>query len=283
MRVAHRSIEADAVHQPDWRFCHKCFALFWNGDQGGPNGCAKDHGRHEAAGYNFLLPHDIAEDPGTQTRWRFCGKCTALFFSDAGNGHCPSDNGSHAPAGFVFTLQHSTPESLDRQTNWQRCTKCSCLYFDGFPDNGSCPLDGQGHESDPVSFRFTLAHNPGEDVNTRGSFRFCLRCHGLVRTDQSSVFPWTAPTVVDNADHPLLESHAGQGLVMISYDWTNFSLSWLSLNPGARPRFDTVRYYHAGKHKWGDLRWTASAPGTPPAGCSPCTTCARSARPTRSS
>lgn len=98
-----------------------------------------------------------------------------------------------------------------------------------------------------------LAHNPGADAHTREQLRFCVRCHGMVRADQYQWLTWTSPTVVDNAEHPVLRQRTGRGVVMISFDGYRFSLSWLPLLPGRRPQFDTIRYFHAGRQSWSDF------------------------------
>lgn len=259
LRVPH--VFEDAHHQPFWRFCHKCFALYWDGSNT-KGSCPKDHGPHEAAGYDFTLPHDLPEDATHQTNWQFCGKCNALFFDGyADKGVCPQDGGGHAkvegtfagspwPA-TVFTLQHSLPaETPTQQTHWHYCGKCASLFFDGYAEKGVCPKDGGGHAA--AGLEFALTHNPEVDANNRGAFRFCVRCHELVRTDQPSAAPWVAPTVVDNATHAVLRQDEGQGLVMLTYDGGYFRLLWMPLTPGTKPRFDTIRYYHAGQDRWSD-------------------------------
>jgi hypothetical protein len=60
---------------------------------------------HEAAGFNFVLPHDIA---GDQANWRFCHKCNAMFFDGfPTKGVCSAPGPStHQAAGFNFRLDH---------------------------------------------------------------------------------------------------------------------------------------------------------------------------------
>jgi hypothetical protein len=41
--------------QPSWRFCNKCFAMFYDGFP--VKGVCPQGGGHVAAGYNFVLPH----------------------------------------------------------------------------------------------------------------------------------------------------------------------------------------------------------------------------------
>ena len=46
-------------------------------------------GGHEAAGFNFVLRHDTPE-PGQQD-WRFCHKCTGMFFDGRPDKGCLSE------------------------------------------------------------------------------------------------------------------------------------------------------------------------------------------------
>ena len=86
--------------QKDWRFCHKCRVMFFDGDPANKGSCAKT-GPHVSLGINFDLPHDVAETPLTQGGWRFCGKCFAMFFDGdpANKGSCPFDGEGHASVG----------------------------------------------------------------------------------------------------------------------------------------------------------------------------------------
>ena len=250
LRAPHPSIAPYVLGQADWRFCTKCHALFWNGD-GGNGTCAADGGQHHAAGYNFQVPFTAGEVAHPEQFWRYCAKCAALFFQD-GPHACPKDHGPHQAAGWYFSPPQNIAASLEWQGNWCHCGKCGGLYFDGYPDKGSCPADGQGHLRATSSAEYQLPHNPGVDAWTRDGFRFCIRCHGLVRSDQTPWAPWTAPTVVENAEHPLLPATTGKGLVMISFDWHHFGLSWMPLVPGRRPLPDTIRHFHARKRVWSD-------------------------------
>src|SRR5262249_33381512 len=261
-RVPHTSIEPYGIGQPDWRFCDKCYSLFWNGD-GRDGVCALDGEPHRAAGFNFQVPFT----PGTVAQpdqfWRYCVKCASLFYQ-GDQGICPKHLAAPAGGGWYFSPSENVPTSLEWQGSWRRCSKCAGLYFDGYPDNGCCPADGQGHERWLFGPEYVLPHNPGADAHTRDLLRFCVRCHGMVRTDQptlfpSILFPWSSPTLVDNEHHAVLPVASGQGVVMISYDWHNFRLSWMPLTPDQRPRFDSIRYFHAGKLQWSDT--IDSSPG----------------------
>lgn len=142
--------QGQAARQRDWRYCHKCHAMFFNGFP--TKGACKAGGGHEPAGYNFSLPHDVPETPTAQGNWRYCGKCQAMFFDGfPAKGICAADGGPHVAAGYKFTLPHSAPETPVRQANWRFCRKCMLLFFDGFPDKGVCNAGG-GHEAAGLVF-----------------------------------------------------------------------------------------------------------------------------------
>ena len=140
--------------QLDWRYCGKCHALYFDGfpDKGS---CAAGGG-HNAAGFNFDLPHDLPPTPTAQDTWRYCEKCHALYFDGfPDKGSCAA-GGGHNAAGFNFALPHDLPPTPTAQDTWRYCEKCHALYFDGFPDKGSCAAGG-GHNA--AGFNFILPHD----------------------------------------------------------------------------------------------------------------------------
>lgn len=48
-------VPGTAIAQNNWRFCGRCFAMFFDGFP--TKGVCAAGGSHEAAGYNFVLPH----------------------------------------------------------------------------------------------------------------------------------------------------------------------------------------------------------------------------------
>jgi len=85
--------------QPNWRFCNKCEALFFDGYP--QKGVCAAAGAHVAAGYNFTLRYD-AKAEGTRG-WRFCNKCQVLFMSTSDKGLCAA-GGRHVAAGLSFVI-----------------------------------------------------------------------------------------------------------------------------------------------------------------------------------
>jgi hypothetical protein len=141
------------AQQGEWRFCHKCNDLFFNGFPA--KGTCSAGGGHEASGFNFLLPNNVPESANAQKNWRFCHKCNAMYFDGfATKGHCPA-GGAHEAAGLNFVLPHDLPASPTAQAAWRFCRKCNAMYFDGFTTKGRCAAGG-AHEA--AGFNFVLPH-----------------------------------------------------------------------------------------------------------------------------
>jgi len=137
--------------QGDWRFCHKCNSMFFNGFP--QKGVCPGGGAHDAAGLTFVLPHEIPETPTAQHNWRFCQKCESLFFDGfPQKGRCAA-GGGHVAAGFNFTLPHDIPPTPKSQADWRFCNKCDSLFYNGFADKGKC-AQGGGHTA--AGFNFVL-------------------------------------------------------------------------------------------------------------------------------
>jgi hypothetical protein len=136
-------IGEDAHHQAHWRYCVQCSGLFFDGyaDKHFQNLCPNG-GSHSPAGYNFVLPHDLAEDAHHQAQWRYCVQCGGLFFDGYPDKHfqnaCPK-GGSHAPAGYHFVLPHDVAEDAHNQATWRYCIQCGGLFWDGNSNKGPCP------------------------------------------------------------------------------------------------------------------------------------------------
>ncbi len=58
----------DTVGQPGWRFCDKCFGMFFNGDPAKKGHCPAGDAHH-AQGFLFVLPHRPFPNPSTKLHW----------------------------------------------------------------------------------------------------------------------------------------------------------------------------------------------------------------------
>ena len=120
--VLEHDIQETRWAQSGWRFCTKCNGLFYFGPDGSdrrPDQVCPADGLHNAAGYNFVLTHDITRSlrggrrPNNQQHWRFCTKCYGLFYwgKDGGdhpeNQRCPAGD-LHNPAtgGYNYVLSY---------------------------------------------------------------------------------------------------------------------------------------------------------------------------------
>ncbi|MCX5377811.1 hypothetical protein [Streptomyces sp. NBC_00091] len=137
-----------------------------------------------------------------QADWRFCSKCSGMFFRGyADDGTCPA-GGGHDSAGYNFNLPHDVPATSRAQRDWRFCSKCYGLFFHGYPtSSGVCPAGGGGHAL--AGYDFVLPHDIPQTANTQRDWRFCRKCYGL--------FFWGYPT---NGSCP-----AGGGHFAAGYDF----------------------------------------------------------------
>ena len=163
------ALRADET-QGDWRFCDKCHALFYNGFNG--YGHCPAGGGHNPQGYNFFLPHGslsaMPETPKAQINWRYCDKCSGMFWDGLPDkGRCPV-GGGHNAQGFNFRLPHDLPGSANAQDQWRFCQKCKVMFYDGYPNKGKCPAGG-GHAAQ--GYVFVLPHGAQPDIHLHADLR----------------------------------------------------------------------------------------------------------------
>jgi len=120
------------VTQDRWRFCSKCFGLWFSGNP--DNGVCPAGGAHLAGSGNYSLQTDPGPD---QDNWRWCHKCEGLYYNgNVARGVCAA-GGAHDVAGSGnYVLQFAAGAGQD---NWRWCQQCQGLYFNGNPTNGVCP------------------------------------------------------------------------------------------------------------------------------------------------
>ena len=82
--------------QPGWKFCNKCKILFFSG---GSNSCpvGSHHDASTSGDYQVFTSSPVPRLPvkGWQAGWKWCKKCSALFFSGTKGSVCPSDYKEH--------------------------------------------------------------------------------------------------------------------------------------------------------------------------------------------
>jgi hypothetical protein len=133
-----------STQQPKWRYCVKCFSLFYCPAGTGAGRCTYDNGFHNSAGYEFYLPN--IEEGATasmgQPDWHYCGKCNGLCYAPnmVPTGSCPA-GGSHDPMGWNFVLPNNMQgaTSSTGQGDWRYCAHCKGLFFDAYVHKGACP------------------------------------------------------------------------------------------------------------------------------------------------
>lgn len=111
-----------------------------------------------------------------QRDWRFCGKCSTMFYDGdpAGKGFCPADGHNHLANGYMFDLPHDVAENDHAQGGWRFCQRCFAMFFDGFPTKGACDAGPGGHSAQ--GFVFVLPHDIAGTATAQTSWRFCGKC-----------------------------------------------------------------------------------------------------------
>lgn len=143
--------------QEAWRFCDKCFELFFDGS-GDKGHCPADGAGHTSQGFAFFPHFDDSEpnQPYVQYGWHFCSKCFAMFYNGSTRGRCPS-GGPHTAQGFDFGLNFAPTPPPVSQTQWRFCQQCFALFYDGGSNKGRCPA-GKMHIAQ--GFVFNLPFHP---------------------------------------------------------------------------------------------------------------------------
>lgn len=142
--------------QDDWARCVNCNMLFFNGDRRNKGHCAAANGgAHEGERGDwkkYQVTYDDLTGPG-QGNWRFCRKCSVLFFDGSPEkGACAGGAGGHEAAGYNFFLYHDRAAHQNEEGNWHYCLKCHGL----FNAAGVCPADRKAHQTSPSAFKFVV-------------------------------------------------------------------------------------------------------------------------------
>jgi len=217
--------------------------------------CPRDAGRsslesHEALGWKFLLAHDIVQVEGRRGGFRFCRQCASLVRSgaDAGADRCHA-GGAHRLEEADYVLPLVQQDTADVQSAWRTCTRCACVYWNGADNPGLCPAGG-GHVPDDEMLGLAHPADLVEDMTHQAGWRYCVKCHAAVWTQQAPLFAWVAPCVVQNAKHAVLPpTPTAQGLVLFGFFYSSdpgIRLAWMPLDAPNPPRLEDLRYYAAG-------------------------------------
>lgn len=89
----------------------------------------------------------ITNNISKQSDWRWCSKCSGLFFASGREniGTCPAGGQHEKGKSGNYSLSHNA-SNFDGQQDWRWCHKCSGLFHSAGKENtGKCPLGGQ-HE-----------------------------------------------------------------------------------------------------------------------------------------
>jgi hypothetical protein len=154
------------MEQPGWRWCSKCYGLFFSGNPS-QGSCPVDRGAHDGATSGAYSVDLDAPHQGGQSAWRWCAKCQGLFFGgNPTQGRCAADGAAHYGSGSGdYTLDSEGPTApTGAQPGWRWCNQCQGLFFAGGSTLGTCPSGGpHGAEG---SGAYVVKHQPVAQVQT---------------------------------------------------------------------------------------------------------------------
>jgi hypothetical protein len=128
----------------------------------------------------FWLIYPTAVSIRLQANWRWCSRCSGLYWPDMdpSAGQCPT-GGAHGPnIGSNYRLVMDVP-TYQGQHQWRWCVKCTGLFFAGGGTSaGRCP--GGGQHSEPVggSSDYGLVMDV-PSFSGQHEWRWCQNCSGL--------------------------------------------------------------------------------------------------------
>ncbi len=212
--------------------------------------CPKDANRaafesHTITGLKFDLQQAALGTPAGLNTWCFCKKCEAIFWNDGSGGVCWKSGVHEAADSPAYAFSPGTVDDPTHQSRWRRCRDCAMLFWDGDETiKGLCPMAGNHVGADESLLIPHILRE--EDPHNNGHWRFCVKCHGMVKSDQPDIFSGVTAFVVDNADHELPETE-GKGVVMMTRNWdmgplmpSAFRLAWMPLKFIDGPRLQDV-------------------------------------------
>jgi hypothetical protein len=139
----------DINAQDGWRYCKQCRSLYYAGDSRPCAGSVLGSADHTSASTtDYLVPNGngyangnwpVSQDPNgnslIQTPWRWCDKCSLLFYGPGmatswclGTGNAHVDSGSGVYSMFNGTWYSGT---FPLQPGWRYCSNCKVLYWGG--------------------------------------------------------------------------------------------------------------------------------------------------------
>jgi hypothetical protein len=154
------------MEQPGWRWCSKCYGLFYSGNPS-QGSCPVDRGAHDGATSGAYSVDLDAPHEGGQSAWRWCAKCQGLFFGgNPSQGRCAADGAAHDGGGNGdYTLDSEGPTApTGAQSGWRWCSQCQGLFFAGGSTLGTCPSGGP-HVAEG-SGAYVVKHQPVAQVQT---------------------------------------------------------------------------------------------------------------------
>ena len=132
--------------QPHWRWCHKCSGMFYLASKVTYGRCPAGGAHNASRSGHYHVPHGQGIMQCTQPHWRWCHKCSGLFYSANKTtfGRCPAGGAHDATKSGHYHPPHGSAQCKGgAQVHWRWCHKCSGLFYSANKATfGRCPAGG---------------------------------------------------------------------------------------------------------------------------------------------
>jgi hypothetical protein len=149
------------TYQPDWAYCTGCAQLwYWNAkNTSGVCPYPPYEGYHlYSTSFNYELPYPVDSGTNPQQDWRFCNKCSVLFYSVNQSISVCAAGGKHDSSGsFHYGLNYySSYPTDDPQGGWYWCGKCQALFVTAYGVGNYCPKTHAAHVTGAGSHNYGI-------------------------------------------------------------------------------------------------------------------------------
>jgi CubicO group peptidase (beta-lactamase class C family) len=140
--------------------------------------------------------------PNMQRGWQWCQKCTAMWYTAAGNGACPAGPGGHNGSSSWNYLLSTSSSEPGAQSDWRWCSSCESIWYAATSSTGHCVGTHAGHQSAgssdySINIAATGIQYPPDQQNGWMQCRNCL----VLNLPGSVTGTSAAPLCASGVDH----------------------------------------------------------------------------------
>jgi hypothetical protein len=179
------------------------------------NGLLAGFGITVAAGASATLA-GTAKAELAQGSWRWCGRCSALFYGPhQSSSICPGADHHSFGSNWLYIVPYDEPAgTLNPQPRWYWCGQCKGLFHTdniAYTFGGVCPKPGHpAHQAGQGSFQYSVYY--ATPSLGQPNWAYCRVCYGLF---------WLQPPYLAYGECPAGGLHDGSNTYNYDLAYTN--------------------------------------------------------------